>query len=144
MRKVGFEIEGRDRGQGVFTMFCDPQTYLDLVEWNELFPLLRKHNCVHINIYDVHNDLDLIEVSRYFWESDIKVTVEVSELKAVAPNNVEIFWNVSRSSYEQSRTLHFLRPRDQIKIENELTVLSWERGNAYVTEPIEFEGDVEV
>lgn len=143
MAKIGIEVEGMLRGENVRTYFCSAREYVESDILNLIYNLYA-NNIEMIYISDHHNELDLHHLAGVFEDSGIGVTVELTELTSVPPEGVEIFWNVSQASYAQSRTLHFLRPKDQIKIENEKHVLAFVVGNAVITYPEDFNGDIEV
>ncbi|USV40852.1 hypothetical protein [Xanthomonas phage BUDD] len=143
MAKIGIEVEGMLRGENVRTYFCSAREYVNTPSVEMLYTLFA-NNIDMIYISDHHNELNLEHLAAVFEDSGIGVTVELTELTAMAPAGVEIFWNVSQASYAQSRTLHFLRPHDQIKIENEKHVLAFVAGNAVITYPEDFNGDIEV
>lgn len=141
MAKLGIEVEGILRGQNVKTYFCSAEEY---IENEEILEELFDYGVEMIYISDHHNELDLDALSLHFEGTGIAVTVELTELNDYPPPGVQIFWNVAQASYAQARTIKFLRHGDQIKIEHEKTVVSFETSQAIVTSPEDFEGDVEV
>lgn len=143
MAKVGYEVEGMLKGEGVLTYFCSAKEYIEANPIELLYKLFS-NGVDMIYISDHHNELDLHHLAESFEGSGVAVTVELTELTEIAPEGVSIFWNVSQASYAQSRTIHFLRFEDQIKIENEKNVLSFVAGNAVITRPSDFDGDIEV
>jgi len=141
MAKVGFEVEGKYVGQNLLTYFCDASEYLhDPDLWGKIL----NHGVQHVYICDHLNLLDLDVLALAFYSTGIKVTVELTQLRKVAPAGVEIMWNASQASYLQSRTIDYLRPIDQVKVEQDLFVMCWKVSDAVLTMPKDFEGDIEV
>ncbi len=143
MAKIGIEVEGMMQGEDVRTFFCSTEEYIRY-DIDKLMEFLDEREVEMIYISDHHNELDLNNLGEVFEDSGFAVTVELTELTEEPPANVAVFWNVSQASYAQSRTIHFLRAADQIKIENEKTVLSFVARNAVITLPQDFDGDREV
>jgi hypothetical protein len=141
MAKIGLEVEGKYAGLGLLTFFCSAEEFFHM---EDIFGKLQDYGVDQIYISDHLNEIDLYELGEMFDGVDVIVTVELTQLNALPPENVEIYWNASQASYAQARTIKFLRPMDQIKIENEKTVFSWIIGNADITLPEDFEGDREV
>ena len=142
MAKIGYEVEGMMKGEGIKTYFCDAKEFSSDLE--KVYEDLYKHGVDMIYICDHHNELDLRFVAAMFEGTPLAVTVELTELKAPVPPSIKIFWNVSQASYAQSRTMMFLRKYDQIKIEHEKHVLAFVAGNAVTTYPKDFEEDIEL
>jgi hypothetical protein len=141
MAKIGLEVEGKYAGLGLLTYFCSAEEFFHT---EDIFGKLFDYGVDHIYISDHFNEVDLYELAQMFYSTDIIVTVELTQLDELPPEGIEIYWNASQASYAQARTVKFLRPMDQIKIENEKTVFSWIIGNADITLPEDFEGDREV
>lgn len=141
MAKIGFEVEGKYKGKNLLTYFCSAEEYLADAK---LFRKVFDYGVDHVYICDHLNELDLGNVEQVFYSTGVKVTVELTQLNEIAPAGVEIMWNASQASYLQSRTIQYLRPFDQIKVENELYVMCWEVHTATFTLPEDFNGDREV
>lgn len=143
MAKIGIEVEGKYVDTDLKTLFCSAEEWM--CDLHKMAQLANAHEVEHIYISDHHNELDLYELSSVIeYLGDVLVTVELTELNELPPENIEIFWNVSQASYAQSRTMLFLRPSDQIKVEHEKHVLSWLVGKGTFTLPEDFEGDITV
>lgn len=141
MAKIGIEVEGKYAEDNLRTYFCSAEEYL-----NDDYALDKIINAgvEHVYISDHLNQLDLETLAYDFEGVPLIVTVELTQLTALPPARIEIFWNATQASYAQGHTINFLRPHDQVKVENEKTVFSWVVGHAVVTLPEDFEGDVEV
>lgn len=141
MAKFGIEVEGKLKGSDVRTLFLSAEEYIN---HESVFDDLADYECDMIYISDHLNQLCLHDLAEVFDGTGYIVTVELTQLTEDPPDQIQIFWNVSQASYAQASTIKYLRHRDQIKIENDLTVFSFLAGDAIVTLPQEFSGDIEV
>ena len=141
MAKIGLEVEGKYAGKKLLTYFCSADEFFHT---EDIFGKLFDHGVDHIYISDHQNELDLYELAQMFYSTDIIVTVELTQLNELPPEGIEIYWNASQASYAQARTVKFLRPMDQVKIEHEKCVFSWVVAQAVITLPEDFEGDITV
>ena len=135
--KFGKEVEGHFLGAR--TIFCDA---LEVPSFRENFDeLMQKYKVEHLYVCD-HNGL-LTQTDYENLNYSIKVTVEVYKVPPVVrPLNVSFMVAVPIDP----RSLGFfdLHGRDQIKFTGNLFVATALYDSFYLTEPSDFENDIEV
>jgi len=141
MAKLGLEVEGKYAAFNLKTLFMSAEEYM---EAEDILDIVNEQDVEQLYISDHLNLLDLNDIGRRFADSDVLVTVELTQLDEVPPEGIEIYWNASQASYAQAKTIRYLRSEDQVKVECAKHVMSWVVGEAVLTFPEDFDGDVEL
>lgn len=140
MAKIGKEVEGK-RFYGCPSLFVSADEYLNHLP--KIKKILEAEDLFQLYISDHGNILDMASVADEFENIDtVGVTLEVTRVPKKIPERLSIMLNITDgTSIEQ---LDALRYDDEVKVSVGTHVYCWNRVDAVLTFPDEFENDVEV
>jgi hypothetical protein len=142
--KLGLEVEGRLRG--LPTLFLGAAYVEKAVAFLKHLSENNQQAPGHVYISDNDNILDYVDVSDLFPTK--LVTLDVTEIQYDSPldipENIVIMLRLKGSDHDIFENVVRLRSTDMIKIEHERNVFCFTVGSAMLTEPHEFDDDVEV
>lgn len=140
MAKIGKEVEGK-RYYGCPTLFVSADEYLNSLP--KIKKIVRDEDLWQLYISDHGNILDMPSVANEFEDFDmVAVTLEVTRVPKKIPERLSIMLNITDgTSIEQLDALSY---NDEVKVSVGTHVYCWNRDDAVLTFPDEFENDVEV
>jgi len=135
---IGIEVEGRLRG--IKTLFINADE--DLLKAADI---LVERGIGHVYISDPDNKLSYRVTSNFF--QNAHVTLDVTEVKDYCPrDNISIMFRIDKCPQDKifDSIKNLRSDLDQVKVERDRHVIIFPMCSALITEPNEFEGDIEL